>query len=293
MSNLLFAPLENVKNAIKKKPVSSRKKSVKIGAFDDAQEKAELLAIEALKDSRSDVDNIEDLFFGTVDGDSSDIKEILYRPDIELFETVEKLDVDVVLPCTVVAAVSQNCLCLGQEKLQAGDQIIAIDSHRTINLKTAQGFLEGKKDTLVTITVARAKSKSAESKVDIILSKLARTTPNTWLSWVESTMLVQNLEEKKHVQTKLPETEDSFAAKMCSQQLASCEMVAGRATIQELCVLQNVPWKNMRHRLGACRTRYSMITTAAIKHTSFGEPLSVILLCVNLYRKKAKLLKEF
>jgi hypothetical protein len=76
-------------------------------------------------------------------------------------------------------------------------------------------------------------------------------------------MLVQNLEEKKHVQTKLPETEDSFAAKMCSQQLASCEMVAGRATIQELCVLQNVPWKNMRHRLGACRTRYSMITTAA------------------------------
>jgi len=263
ISNLLFAPLENVQLAVSQKGIRKRA-SLEFGAASQAHAEKEALA--ALQGDADVIFTAEDLFFGADDGDLDVTREILYRPDIELFESVEKLDTDVILPCTIIAAVNPDCLQLGGNHVLIGDQIIAIQGHRTINCKTAQRYMEGKKDGLVSLTVARTLQnvQQNDKKVSILHLKLVRTTPNSWLSWVESTLLLQQNEEKTKIDaTKTPRDSRAFAEILCNQQLAACENVVNRASFEELSRVDGLPMKHMRYRLNTCSGMFVMKTTAA------------------------------
>ncbi len=270
LTNLLFSSMDSMKNVLKNKTAGRKGSLLKLeDAKWQAQSKQRITQRKLLKAPRND-ENLtimadENSYARTNDHAWVDDKDILYRPNIELFETVEKLDAGVVLPCTVVAAVASECQYDGAQRLQSGDQIIAIDNHRTMNLKTVQGYLEGRKGSPVTITVSRALPKLAdESKiVGIVRATVVRTNPDTWLSWVESTILLQNSESKKSDVSKTSATvNDSFADVMLNQQLARCEFMAGEVSFQELSRKENLSPKSMPHRYGACNGLFSMLTAA-------------------------------
>lgn len=269
ISDLLFAQLDNVKMAVNQKGIGIRKRAkLAFGILDKQaanQVHAEKEALEALKSNADVAFTAEDLFFGADDLEIEATREILYRPDIELFESVEKFDADVLLPCTIIAAVNPNCMQLGGNQIRIGDQIMAIQGHRTINCKTAQRYMEGKKDSVVSLTVARSVQNAPEgnTKVGILDLKLMRTTPNSWLSWVESTLLLQKNEEMTKIDTKAPEDKREYAEILCNQQLAACEHVVNRASFKELSRVDNLPIKHIRYRLNTCSGMFVMKTTAA------------------------------
>jgi hypothetical protein len=176
---------------------------------------------------------------------------------------VEKLEVDAVLPCTVIAAVGKDCLSLGAERIQSGDQIIAIDTHRTMNLRTVQTYLEGEKGSTVTITVLRPLAHHQHAKVEIIRAKLVRTAYNPWLSWVESTILLQQKDEEKSAIKEATTDKKSFAEAMINQQLISCEVVAERGSFEQLSRIENLPVKRLNHRFGAYNGLFLTLTAAA------------------------------
>lgn len=232
------------------------------GKHQTQNQEAKKAPVVAMNDHHNLNFSAEDLYLGSDNLD--DAKVILYRPEIELFETVEKLDADAMLPCTVIAAVSKDCVYVGAERLQAGDQIIAIDAHRTMNLKTAQVFLEGNQDSVVTITVSRSIPENEKQCIEIIRAKLLRTTFNPWLSWVESTILLQNSEDaKSDMKPNVTSDPESFVESMCTQQLAACEMVVGRVLFQELSRSDNLPLKHLTHRFGAYTCMFTTLTAAA------------------------------
>jgi hypothetical protein len=290
LSSLMFAQLGNLDKVLRSKPGNKTaqltnlnkelrstqgSKTGRMATFGEDKSKALLRHEKAQKDILDALshDNTEtlvtdELQFGGDDVTSVDAKPILYRPNIELFETVEKLDADVLLPCTVIAAVSSDCQFFGAERVQSGDQLIAIDAHRTMTLKTAQGYLEGKKGTVVTVSVSRAmpKSESDHTRVNIIRAKIVRTTVNAWLSWVESTILLQSAEAKKSEITERGQSEnESFADTLCNQMLTRCEEIADKLQFQELFRLENVPIKHLPHRYRACNGLFSMLTSAAAR----------------------------
>ncbi len=265
LSNLLFAPMKNIVRALKHRSVERQGSVENFGSQmqRNVREKADKDAQEALHDVTNSNITAEDLYFGADDGDDFLAAKQMFRPDIELYETVEKLDADAVLPCTVIAAVGKECLSLGAERLQTGDQIIAIDTHRTMNLRTVQTYLEGEKGSAVAITVLRPLANHEHSKVDIIRTKLVRTTCNPWLSWVESTILLQQKEEQKSNTKDAATEKKSFAEAMVNQQLVSCEAVANRATFQLLSRIENVSIKCLHHRFGAYDSLFLTLSSAA------------------------------
>ena len=265
LSNLLFAPMRNIAKALKHRSVVRKGPAVNFGAQMQrtVKEKADKEVQEALNDCNNPSITAEDLYFGVDDGEDFLAVKQMFRPDIELYETVEKLDVDAVLPCTVIAAVDKECISLGAERIQTGDQIIAIDTHRTMNLRTVQTYLEGDKGSTVTITVLRPIVNHEHSKVDIIRTKLVRTTCNPWLSWVESTILLQQKDERKSIIIDAETDKKSFAEAMIDQQLISCERVAGRASFQLLSRMENVSIKCLHHRFGAYNSLFLTLSSAA------------------------------
>jgi hypothetical protein len=272
LSSLLFAQLANLDKALRSKRGSKTGRMAKFGEDKSKaqlrQQKAQNDILDALIYGNTETLMTDELQFGGDDVTSVDAKPLFYRPNIELFETVEKLDADVLLPCTVIAAVSSDCQFIGAERVQSGDQLIAIDAHRTMTLKTAQGYLEGKKGTVVTVSVSRAmpKSESDHGRVQIIRAQIVRTTVNAWLSWVESTILLQSAEAKKSEITERGQSEnESFADSVCTQMLTRCEEIAAKLQFQELSRLENVPMKHLPHRYRACNGLFSMLTSAAAR----------------------------
>ena len=269
MTNLLFAPLQSLGKAIKTKP-AGRKGSVSMrtGELRERlkQKKVQKDLLDALSiENKTTLMADDESYFEAMDFASFDAKSVLYRPDIELFETAEKL-ADVLLPCTVIAAVASDCQYEGAERIQCGDQIIDIDAHRTMNLKTAQGYLEGKKGSIVTITVSRASPMSESAKVQIIRAKIVRSTYNSWLSWVESTILLQKIDEKQPEITKRENSEKkSFAETVGIQQMASCEAIAEKMACQELSRLEICSVKHLPHRYAACNGLFLMQTSASTR----------------------------
>lgn len=268
ISNLLFAPLDYMKKALQTNVLQRRKfvrkqtETFSWGKHQKLHQEAKKAPVVSINEDHISNFTAEDLYIGSDTLD--DARVILYRPEIELFETVEKLDADAMLPCTVIAAVSKDCVYVGAERLQAGDQIIAIDAHRTMNLKTAQCFLEGNQDSVVTITVSRPIPENEKQCIEIIRAKLLRTTFNPWLSWVESTILLQKSEDaKSEIKPNVTSDQESFVESVCKQQLAACEMVFGRVFFQELFRSDNLPLKHITHRFGAYTCMLTTLTAAA------------------------------
>lgn len=265
LSNLLFAPMKNIMRALERRPVLRK---VPTGNFGEQmqqtlKEKASKEVTEVQNDASNSNFTAEDLYFGADDGDNFFAAKQMFRPDVELYETVEKLEVDAVLPCTVIAAVGKGCLSLGAARIQSGDQIIAIDTHRTMNLRTVQTYLEGKQGSTVTITVLRPLAHHEHAKVEIIRAKLVRTTCNPWLSWVESTILLQQKGEENSAIKEATTDKKLFAEAMINQQLISCEVVAERGSFELLSRIENLPVKRLNHRFGAYNGLFLTLTAAA------------------------------
>jgi hypothetical protein len=265
LSNLLFAPMKNIMRALERRPVLRK---VPTGNFGEQmqqtlKEKASKEVTEVQNDASDSNFTAEDLYFGADDGDIFFAAKQMFRPDVELYETVEKLEVDAVLPCTVIAAVGKGCLSLGAARIQSGDQIIAIDTHRTMNLRTVQTYLEGKQGSTVTITVLRPLAHHEHAKVEIIRAKLVRTTCNPWLSWVESTILLQQKGEENSAIKEATTDKKLFAEVMINQQLISCEVVAERGSFELLSRIENLPVKRLNHRFGAYNGLFLTLTAAA------------------------------
>ena len=123
LSSLLFAPLSNLNKALRSKPGNKTGRMAKFGEdkwkAQLRQKKAQSDILDALSYDNTETLATDELQFGGDDITLVDAKPIFYRPNIELFETVEKLDADVLLPCTVIAAVSSDCQFLGAERRSA------------------------------------------------------------------------------------------------------------------------------------------------------------------------------